>query len=207
MRLLVQLVVLGILCLLVGCAPKITVQVLSNGKLMTYVPKGTTVDWVDENFNSINVNFPYANPCGSNSTSSTCIVETGQGIYNCQGAVCEDPGLGVKPTTKPVIITDAKSKVPVAGPAKLYEVYCKDGTATADGPEVHYNDAVSFVPSTEQGFTLSGFSPSGACNPDKITNGIVCTVGVNQNVDASYNVQYAACTTPNGKGTLHVKMQ
>jgi hypothetical protein len=193
MRCLVQLVVLGFLCALAGCAPKITVQVLSNGKLMMYVPKGTKVNWVNETNDSVQVSFPFANPCkGSPSTTDNCIVENGQAIYECPTGSCEDPGIGVKPTTGRHLDFTLRPIVP-RGTAILYQVYCDaGGNVVANGPKVHQNDVVSWVPDADdQSFTLSGFDPANACNPNTITNGVACTVGVSSN--ATYQVNYNVC--------------
>lgn len=206
MRNLSKCSVIGLFCLLIGCQPKVTVQVLANGKLMMYVPKGTTVNWVDENYQPVQVSFPFANPCQEKAAStSTCVVAQGQAIYECDRGLCQDPGVGVKPTTGKTPTYVLKPLVP-EGTAKLYQVYCDSNSnnATADGPEVHQNDLVVWVPSiANQSFTLSGFQPAGACNPDTITNGIVCTVGTSS--DATYKVQYDACTgNKTGTGKLHV---
>jgi hypothetical protein len=210
MRILVHTVVPVMACVLAGCntPPSITVQVLSNGKLMTYVPAGTIVNWVDENNNPVTVSFPFTNPCKTKTgPSATCVVDSGQAIYQCTNGVCEDPGLGVKPTT----VDDSRSAGPpltkaVKGTAQLYEVFCDaNGVATADGPKVHYNDLVSWVADSSDGYTLSNFNPANACNPTTITKGVSCAVGVNMNVDATYQVEYKACTGhTTGTGKLHI---
>ena len=205
MRLLTQLAVPVTFCLLLGCQkPTITIEVLANGKLMTYVPKGTTVQWVDENNQPLAVKFPFANPCGQGSTDTTCIVENGQAIYECQNNACEDPGIGVVPTTKGSPLAPVHPNV---GPAKLYEVFCdKSGNATADGPPVNFNDHVSWVPSEDKSYTLTHFNPENACNPSTISRGMVCVVGINTTVDATYQVQYDVCTgNKTGTGKLHIQ--
>jgi hypothetical protein len=206
MRSVVQLVVLGMICLLIGCKPKVTVQVLSNGKLVTFVPKGTTVNWVDENNVPINVNFPYANPCGSRPNQATCVMESGKAIYTCQNNVCEDPGIGVQPTTGNGL--EKATHTSLKGTAQLYQVYCgTDGKATADGPPVHQNDQVSWVADTNTAYSLSGFNPPTICDPAMITPGVACQVTMNTTVDATYQVTYSACKVAQGTGKLHVQMQ
>lgn len=208
MRTVVQLVMLGMICLLTGCKPKVTVQVLSNGKLITYVPKGTTVNWVDENNVPVNVNFPYANPCSSRPNQASCVA-SGKAIYTCQNNVCEDPGIGVEPTTGNGLNNanpPANKLKSVQGTSELYQVYCDaNGKATADGPDVHQNDLVSWVADTNTAYTLSGFDPA-VCNPTTITPGVACQVTMNMNVDATYQVTYGACKVTQGTGKLHVKM-
>jgi|ERR1700685_1842672 hypothetical protein len=208
MRSVVQLVMLGMICLLTGCSkPTVTVQVLSNGKLITYVPKGTTVNWVNENNVPVNVNFPYANPCGSRPTQASCVVASGKAIYDCQNNACEDPGIGVQPTTGNGQGTIGRKLKNVQGTSALYQVFCDaNGNATADGPDVHQNDHVSWVADTNTAYTLSGFNPA-VCDPTTITPGVACQVTMNTTVDATYQVTYGACKVTQGTGKLHVKMQ
>src|SRR5579862_854184 len=117
MRFLVQTLLLGVICLLAGCT-HVTVQVLSNGKLMMYVPKGTQVNWVDENNKAINVTFPFAYPCKEGQgggQQSTCTVNHGQAIYECVNNICQDPGIGVRPTTGGHLLVDAVKSAPEYG--------------------------------------------------------------------------------------------
>lgn len=208
MRRFSQVVMFGLVGLLAGCTkPQMTVEVLANGKLMMYVPKGTTVNWIDENSQGVGVTFPYANPCQggvpNGPATSTCVVETGQAIYNCQGNLCEDPGIGVEPSTG----TELKHllvKSQSRGIAQLYQVFCDaNGNATADGPPVQQNADIGFVttvPMTD--FTLSNFNPA-VCNPATIKNNTTCTVTMNGPIEATYQVQYSACQNP-GTGKLHI---
>ena len=198
----------GAIGLLAGCTkPKMTVEVLANGKLMMYVPKGTTVNWIDENNQSVGVTFPFANPCKggmpNGPATSSCVVENGQAIYACESGSCEDPGIGVEPSTG-TDLKHAQAKALARGTPQLYQVFCDaSGNATADGPPVQQNAVIDFQPTNAtDSFTLSNFNPA-VCNPATISKGMPCTVVMSGPIEATYQVQYSACRNP-GTGKLHI---
>jgi hypothetical protein len=195
----------------------ITMVVRNNRRLMVYPQKGDTINWLDEQLNTVKVKFSRkacSDSIDGNGMVAQCTVNVSAGVYaySCDNSKCVDPGIGVGSDV--IIMGGARKRTTQVADADLPSPDTQ--TVSCDSSNKVAGDAVTATAlndlewSTGDGTVGGSWTITvapGTCSDGSTTlkNGQVCTVKAGA-TSQTYQISGSSCSAgASGQGTLTIQ--